>query len=160
MGGTKLGKRSRPTVLIVDDDDEIRYSMRNLLVVSDFDVLLAADGVEALKLLERHRVDALVIDLMMPRLDGVGVIRALLGKPPETRPGVIIVVSAHVELRRRIMGLDVRRVFPKPFDALALVNELSAAFSASAAESEPAKDKPPAEPTLVAVPHGHEGRPV
>ncbi|MDI1452095.1 response regulator [Polyangium sp. 6x1] len=153
MGGTKLGKRSRPTVLIVDDDDEIRYSMRNLLVVSDFDVLLAADGVEALKLLERHHVDALVIDLMMPRLDGVGVLRALLGKPAEERPGVVIVVSAHVELRRRIMGLDVRRVFPKPFDALALVNELSSAFSA-----ESTRDKP-SEPTLVAVPRGHEGRP-
>ncbi|MDC3956182.1 response regulator [Polyangium jinanense] len=131
--------------------------MRNLLVVSDFDVLLAADGVEALKLLERQRVDALVIDLMMPRLDGVGVIRALLGKPPEERPSVIIVVSAHVELRRRIMGLDVRRVFPKPFDALALVNELSTAFTPTNGDS--AKDKP-SEPTLVAVPRGHEGRPV
>lgn len=123
-----MRKHSRRTVLVVDDDDEIRYSMRNLLVVSDFDVLLAADGAEALKLLERQRVDALVIDLMMPRLDGVGVIRALLSMPPEDRPSVIIVVSAHVELRRRIMGLDVHRVFPKPFDALDLVNELSAAL--------------------------------
>jgi len=102
--------------------------MRNLLVVSDFDVLLAADGVEALKLLEQRHVDAVVIDLMMPRLDGVGVVRALLGKPPEERPSVIIVVSAHIEFRRRIMGLDVRRVFPKPFDPLALVRELDAAF--------------------------------
>nr|WP_240808033.1 response regulator [Polyangium spumosum] len=141
--------------MIVDDDDEIRYSMRNLLVVSDFDVLLAADGVEALKLLERNRVDALVIDLMMPRLDGVGVIRALLGKPAEERPNVIIVVSAHVELRRRIMGLDVRRVFPKPFDALALVNELSDAFGSSESG---ANDKPEG-PTLTVVTRGHEGRP-
>lgn len=155
MGGTKLGKRSRPTVLIVDDDDEIRYSMRNLLVVSDFDVLLAADGVEALKLLERNRVDAMVIDLMMPRLDGVGVIRALLGKPAEDRPNVIIVVSAHVELRRRIMGLDVRRVFPKPFDALALVNELSAAFGSS----ESGANEKTEGPTLTVVTRGHEGRP-
>ncbi len=124
-----LSKQSRRrTVLICDDDDEIRYSMRNLLVVSDFQVALAADGVEALKVLERQKIDALVIDLMMPRLDGVGVIRALLSKPPEERPPVIIVISAHVELRRRIMGLSVRRVFPKPFDALMLVDELSSAF--------------------------------
>ncbi len=130
--GVTVSKHARQTVLIVDDDDEIRYSMRNLLVVSDFDVLLAADGLEALKLLERHRVDALVIDLMMPRLDGVGVIRALLSKPPEERPRVVIVVSAHVELRRRIMGLSVRRVFPKPFDALDLVNELTEACGETA----------------------------
>jgi CheY-like chemotaxis protein len=134
-----LGKHRR-TVLIVDDDDEIRYSMRNLLVVSDFDVLLAADGLEALKVLERRRVDALIIDLMMPRLDGVGVIRALLAKPPEERPMVVIVVSAHVELRRRIMGLSVRRVFPKPFDALLLVDELAAAFEEDEEQEEERKE--------------------
>lgn len=138
-----VGKQRR-TVLIVDDDDEIRYSMRNLLLVSDFDVVLAADGLEALKVLERRRVDALVIDLMMPRLDGVGVIRALLSKPPEERPMVVIVVSAHVELRRRIMGLSVRRVFPKPFDALLLVDELVAAFD----EHDPDPDEPHDEPAL------------
>jgi two-component system response regulator MprA len=123
-----VGKSARHSVLIVDDDDEIRYSLRNMLVVSDFDVVLAADGLEALKALDRRRVDALVIDLMMPRLDGVGVIRALLGKPEEERPRVVIVISAHVELRRRIMGLSVRRVFPKPFDANELVDELTAAL--------------------------------
>lgn len=128
----------RRRVLIVDDDDEIRYSMRNLLVVSNFDVLLAADGLEALKVLERQHVDALIIDLMMPRLDGVGVIRALLSKPAEERPSVVIVVSAHVELRRRIMGLAVRKVFAKPFDAILLVDELAAAF---AEEEEPVRHK-------------------
>ena len=118
----------RRTVLIVDDDDDIRYSMRNLLVVSNFNVVLAADGVEALKVLERQPVDALVIDLMMPRLDGVGVVRALLNLEPENRPAIIIVISAHVELRTRVMGLSVRRVLPKPFDAIMLVEELTAAF--------------------------------
>jgi CheY-like chemotaxis protein len=118
----------RRTVLIVDDDDDIRYSMRNLLVVSNFNVVLAADGVEALKVLERQQVDALIVDLMMPRLDGVGVARALLTMPPDQRPAVVIVVSAHVELHTRLMGLSVRRVLSKPFDAFALVEELRAAF--------------------------------
>jgi two-component system response regulator MprA len=115
-------------VLIVDDDDEIRYSLRNMLLVSDFDVALAADGLEALKVLDRSRVDALVVDLMMPRLDGVGVIRALLARPEEQRPKIVIVISAHMELRRLVMGLHVRRVFSKPFDAMELVDELGAAM--------------------------------
>jgi CheY-like chemotaxis protein len=119
-------------VLIVDDDDEIRYSLRNMLLVSDFDVSLAADGLEALKVLERRKVDAVVIDLMMPRLDGIGVIRALMAKPEVERPRVIVVISAHVELRRRIMGLNVRRVFPKPFDAMDLVDELVSALAEAA----------------------------
>jgi two-component system response regulator MprA len=124
-----VGKQTNPSVLIVDDDDEIRYSLRNLLLVSDYDVALAADGLEALKVLERSRVDAVIVDLMMPRLDGVGVIRALMRKPEEERPRVILVISAHIELRRRIMGLQVRRVFPKPFDAMDLVDELGAALA-------------------------------
>ncbi|MBK9260144.1 MAG: response regulator [Polyangiaceae bacterium] len=115
-------------MLIVDDDDDIRYSMRNLLVVSNFNVVLAADGVEALKVLERQPVDALVIDLMMPRLDGVGVVRALHSMEPEHRPGIVIVISAHCELHTRLMGLPVRRVLPKPFDAIRLLDELQAAF--------------------------------
>ena len=124
-----VGSSARHSVLIVDDDDEIRYSLRNLLIVSDFDVLLAADGVEALKILQNREVCAAVVDLMMPRLDGVGVIRALLAKPEEDRPSVVIVISAHVELRRRVMGLKVRRVLTKPFDALELVDALTEALA-------------------------------
>jgi CheY-like chemotaxis protein len=127
--GKRVQNPGKFSVLVVDDDDEIRYSMRNLLVVSDFDVLLAADGVEALKVLERRTVDAIVVDLMMPRLDGVGVVRALLARPEEQRPKVIIVISAHMELRRRIMGLHIRRVFAKPFDPIELVDEIAAALA-------------------------------
>ncbi len=118
----------RRTVLIVDDDAEIRHSTQNLLLMSNFNVLLAADGVEALKFLERQPVDALVIDLMMPRLDGVGVVRALGEMPPEQRPAVIIVISFHYEIHTRFAGLGVRRVLSKPVDVPTLVDELQAAL--------------------------------
>lgn len=121
----------RHTVLIVDDDDDIRRSTRNLLLLSNFNVLLAADGVEALKVLERQHVDALVIDLMMPRLDGVGVIRALAKMLPEQRPPVIIVISVHCELHGHFATLGVRRVLSKPLDVACLVNEIQGAFHGS-----------------------------
>lgn len=121
----------RHTVLIVDDDDEIRRSTRNLLLLSNFNVLLAADGVEALKVLERQHVDVLVIDLMMPRLDGVGVIRALAQMPPELRPPVIIVISVHCELHGHFASLGVRRVLSKPLDIPNLVDEIHGAFNGS-----------------------------
>src|SRR5262249_48862110 len=127
--GCPVPQAPKHCVLVVDDDDDIRYSLRNLLVVYDFDVLLAADGVEALKILDRQPVCAVVIHLMMPSLDGVGVVRARLSKPESERPPVVIVVSAHVELRRRMMGVRIRRVLPKPFDPLELVDELVAAFA-------------------------------
>lgn len=122
----------RRTVLIVDDDDELRRSTRNLLLLSNFNVLLAADGVEALKFLQRQYVDALVIDLMMPRLDGVGVVRALIEMPPEQRPAVIIVISFHYELHGRFAGLGVRRIMSKPLDIPSLVGELEAALNENA----------------------------
>lgn len=118
----------RHTVLIVDDDDEVRCSTRNLLILSNFNVLLAADGVEALKVLSRQSVDALVIDLMMPRLDGVGVVRALGELPPKQRPTVIIVISFHYELHDRFANLGIRRVLAKPLDIPSLVDELHTAF--------------------------------
>jgi DNA-binding response OmpR family regulator len=120
-------------VLIVDDDDELRHSTRNVLVMSNFNVLLAADGVEALKVLQRQLIDALVIDLMMPRLDGVGVVRALGEMPPEHRPAVIIVISFHYELHHRFASLGVRRVLSKPLDIPTLVDEIEAALKEHAA---------------------------
>lgn len=117
--------RATSSVLIVGDCHEIKHSLRNALLVAEFDVHVAVSGCEALKLLDRQRIDAAVIDLMMPRLDGVGVCRALLGRPEEQRPRVVFVISAHCELRRHLVGLCVRRVFPKPFDARELVEALS-----------------------------------
>jgi len=119
----------RRTVLIVDDDAEIRCSTRNLLLLSNFNVLLAGDGVEALKLLERQHIDALVIDLMMPRLDGVGVIRALAEMLPRARPAVIIVIAFHYELYTGFAELGVRRVLSKPLDIPSLVDEIQGALN-------------------------------
>jgi two-component system response regulator MprA len=127
-------------VLVFVDDRGVRFSMRNLLAVAELEALLATDGVDALRLLERRPICAAVIDLMMPRLDGVGVVRAIVGLPPERRPGVVFVISGRLDLHRRVMGLPVRRVFPKPFDPIALLDELVLALSTpgSCGQSPPA----------------------
>jgi two-component system response regulator MprA len=123
-------------VLIVGDGNEVRDSLRNLLLVADYGVHLAQSGGEALKLLDRQRVDAAVIDLMMPRLDGVGVVRALLARPEEQRPRVVFVLSAQGEVRAHLHGLSVRRIFPKPFDAIQLVEELGRELRAVEAQGQ------------------------
>jgi CheY-like chemotaxis protein len=119
-------------VLIVDDDHEIRRSTRNLLGLSNFNVLLAADGVEALKVLGRQQVDALVIDFMMPRLDGIGVVRALGEMPPHLRPTVIIAISFQYQMHATFAGLGVRRIIPKPIDVPSLVQEIQTALNEQA----------------------------
>lgn len=128
--------RGRWNVLIVGDGTEIRDSLRNLLLVADYGVHLAASGSEALRLLDRQHVDAAVIDLMMPRLDGVGVVRALLARPEEQRPRVVFVLSEQGDVRRHLPGLCVRRIFPKPFDAIQLVEELGRELQAATGQAE------------------------
>ena len=120
--------RAKPSVLIVDDDGDVRCSLHNLLAVSNFHVHLAADGGAALALLDRQRVDAVLIDLMMPRLDGIGVMHSLLCRAEEERPQVILVIVSHIELCRSLVGLRVRCIASRPFNAMAVADELRRAF--------------------------------
>lgn len=68
---------SRPVILVVDDDDAIRYLLRETLTLSGFDVITAADGQEALEAFEARRPTLVVLDVMMPEMDGWEVLREL-----------------------------------------------------------------------------------
>ena len=62
-------------ILVVDDDRAVRESLRRSLSFNGYSVALAQDGVEALDLIASDRPDALVLDVMMPKLDGLEVCR-------------------------------------------------------------------------------------
>ena len=64
-------------ILVVDDDRAVRESLRRSLSFNGYSVALAEDGLEALDLIASDRPDALVLDVMMPRLDGLEVCRQL-----------------------------------------------------------------------------------
>ena len=66
-----------PRILVVDDDRAVRESLRRSLEFNGFEVGLASDGAEALATITGNPPDALVIDVMMPRLDGLETTRAL-----------------------------------------------------------------------------------
>ncbi len=84
--------RSRPGILIVDDDPEFRELYRTALRFEGFDVMTASDGVEALRAVE-CRVPALdILDINMPCLDGWSVLRELRAHP-ETNGVPVIVVT-------------------------------------------------------------------
>lgn len=92
-------KNSRTTcpinVLIVDDDLSARTRIRDLLVASNVDVVIreAANGLAAIDRIKDDRPDLLLLDIEMPELDGVGVLRLLRGWPEVSRPPFIAVVS-------------------------------------------------------------------
>jgi DNA-binding NarL/FixJ family response regulator len=77
-------------ILIVDDHASMRTALRAILETAGLEVVgEAADGVEALDLVDELRPDAVTMDLEMPRLDGVGAIRALAA-PPDAPPVVVV----------------------------------------------------------------------
>jgi CheY-like chemotaxis protein len=71
-----------PSVLVVDDNDSVRWSVMQLLRSEGYEVIEARDGTDALRALNSHRVAAMVLDLRMPHLDGGAVLRALDNPPP------------------------------------------------------------------------------
>ena len=106
-------------ILVCDDDKEIVEAIDIYLTQEGYTVLKAYDGQEALKVLKDEKVDLLVIDVMMPRLDGI---RATL-KIREENNMPIIILSAKSEDADKILGLNVGAddYVTKPFNPLELV---------------------------------------
>lgn len=106
-------------VLVCDDDKEIAEAIDIYLTQEGYEVFKAYDGQEALEVLKKESVDLLVIDVMMPRLDGI---RATL-KIREENNIPIIILSAKSEDADKILGLNVGAddYVTKPFNPLELV---------------------------------------
>ncbi len=106
-------------ILVCDDDKEIVEAIEIYLTQEGYEVLKAYDGMEALKMLEREQVDLLVMDVMMPKLDGI---RATL-KIREENNMPIIILSAKSEDADKILGLNIGAddYVTKPFNPLELI---------------------------------------
>ncbi|HJA64730.1 DNA-binding response regulator [Lachnoclostridium sp. An169] len=89
------------TILVVDDNREIVYSISELLKYEGYQVLQAYDGMEALEVMEKNKVDLILLDVMMPRLNGLS---ALMKLREKSRIPVII-LSAKTEESDKVSGL-------------------------------------------------------
>jgi two-component system response regulator MprA len=116
---------SKPRVLVVDDDRAVRESLRRSLAFNGYDVALAADGAEALAGIASHAPDVVVMDIMMPRLDGIEATKALR-KAGNDVP--IIVLTARDAIGDRVEGLDAGAddYLTKPFALQELLARLRA----------------------------------
>lgn len=100
----------RRTLLVVDDDADLRGLFRTTLTLAGFDVYEAADGLEALRRLDTLLPDLIVLDLMMPGFSGIAVLQELAAQA-HTRSIPIMVVTASAE---NLDYLDVSCVLRKP----------------------------------------------
>jgi DNA-binding response OmpR family regulator len=120
-------------VLIVDDEPDILLLQRLNLEGAGFDVVMAADGQRALERIDSDEPDAVVLDVMMPVLDGWGVLERLQDR--DGAPPVIVVsaktASADIVHALRLGALD---YLPKPFDSDELVHAVSRLLDSSRPE--------------------------
>jgi two-component system response regulator MprA len=112
-------------ILVVDDDRAVRESLRRSLAFNGYQVELAGDGQAALAAILDSRPDALVLDVMMPRLDGLEVCRRLRGAGDDLP---ILVLTARDAVSDRVAGLDAGAddYLPKPFALEELLARLRA----------------------------------
>lgn len=118
----------KPKVLVVDDDDAIRNMVERVLKREHFDVESARDGFEAIEKLTQNDYGAILLDLMMPRVDGHGVIRYLEKERNAPRPWVIL-MTANVQGVADVNEKAVFRVLAKPFDIGQLIAHVRDAHS-------------------------------
>lgn len=111
-------------VLVVDDDDAIRAMVERVLQREQFDVDSARDGHEAIEKLTRTDYSTVLLDLMMPRVDGHGVLRFLEESREVPRPFVIVMTANLQGASETAAARPVFRILSKPFDIRQLVDHV------------------------------------
>lgn len=111
-------------ILVVDDDDAIRLMVERVLRREKYEVESARDGHEAIEKLSRHDYGTVLLDLMMPRVDGHGVLRFLETKQPEAKPRVIVMTANLPSAQDTAEAKPVFRILSKPFDLSQLVSHV------------------------------------
>ncbi|HEY6297812.1 MAG TPA: ATP-binding protein, partial [Streptosporangiaceae bacterium] len=125
------GTAGRPLVLVADDNADMRAHVARVLEAR-FEVLTAADGGQALELVRRSRPDLLVTDVMMPVMDGFGLIAAIRADP-ELAPLPVLMLSARagVEAAGEGLAAGADDYLVKPFSSADLVSRVAARLDAA-----------------------------
>ena len=131
---TKSDEGAGLRVLVADDDPAIRMLVARVLVRQGYDVSTAFDGADAIAQLEQNRYDLLVLDLMMPRVDGIGVIAHLQSRG-EAKPPILVMTAAAPDILRRLPKERIAKIITKPFDLDELMRDANAAIHGTGAEA-------------------------
>jgi CheY-like chemotaxis protein len=114
-------------ILVIDDDEDIRdVAQVALEVVGGWKVLTASSGREGVQLAETQQPDAILLDVMMPDMDGVETFQQLQANPA-TRPIPVILLTAKVQYsdRQRFAALEVAGTISKPFKTMTLAEQIA-----------------------------------
>ncbi|MGE5226097.1 MAG: response regulator [Planctomycetaceae bacterium] len=112
-------------ILVIDDEPDVRWMLRLSLERLGHEVLLAEDGLRGVAMAQRQKPDVVVLDLMMPVMDGYGVLDAMQRDPRTARlPILVLTAKALPDEEERVTEAGARRFVTKPFDPLDLAAAL------------------------------------
>ena len=131
-GENVSAKQPPPRILVVDDEDDVINLVSFNLRAAGMEVLVARTGVEAVELARREHPDLVILDLMLPELDGISVCE-LIRKQPESADTPVIMLTAWATDRARLVGLQAgaNDYVTKPFSPRELVRRVQSLLAES-----------------------------
>jgi CheY-like chemotaxis protein len=120
----------KPTILIVDDDDDSReVTALSLQTVAGWNVIEAYCGMQGIESAQLNQPDAILLDVMMPAMDGPAILQRLkTGRSTAHIPVVLLTARARPGERKSLSTLPVEGILTKPFDPLKLASQVADAL--------------------------------
>ncbi len=113
----------RHNLMIVDDEPIVRRSLADWFKEEGFHILTAEDGYRALEIIEKESVDCVILDLKMPGIDGIQVLKEIKSKKPDTK---VIIITAYGTIQNAVeaMKIGANDYITKPFEPEEIINSL------------------------------------
>ncbi len=110
-----------PKILLADDEEDVKIVLKMYLETKDFEVVTAYDGLDAIDQARREKPDVILLDIMMPVLDGFEVCRRLKADPDtQNIPVIMVSAASHAESVQKGIKVGAADYIVKPFDPEAL----------------------------------------
>lgn len=118
-------KAQKTKIIIIDDEKDMVELIKERLIANDFSVICAYDGLSGLEMINREKPDLVILDLMMPKMDGRDVL-VLLKKDPATKNIPIVILTCKTEQFERDYGLELGadKYIEKPYEPSILLMEI------------------------------------
>lgn len=125
-----MSNADRPVILVVDDDVDLSGIIRLILTSAGFDTHVANSGQEALDWLTGNRPDLVLLDLMMPDINGFTILRKMrANEPTKQLPVVVLTAKADQETRDETRSMGADEFLTKPINANSLIDHVKRALA-------------------------------
>jgi two-component system OmpR family response regulator len=119
-----VGQRKR--ILYIEDETDLQWLVKQILEsIGGFEVLVCGSGAEGLRCMETFRPDLVLLDVMMPEMDGPSVLRALRSRP-ESAAVPVVFLTARTQASDEYLELGAHGMIAKPFEPNGLVEQVRA----------------------------------